>query len=134
MKLGTQTGSVMNHLKSRATQGQPKPAVGMPATVLAWTDRYAATITEVVEVKPGVYRIAVQRDTATRVDRNGMSEDQDYVYARNENGRIEHFMNKGGPDSDWRRVVFNEQTRRWNVADGNGLRIGSREEYRDPSF
>ena len=32
MKLGTETGSMTNHIYSRATKGQPDPAVGMGAT------------------------------------------------------------------------------------------------------
>ena len=34
MKLGSQTGSVINHLYSRAVIGQPKPKVGMGCTLL----------------------------------------------------------------------------------------------------
>ncbi len=45
MKLGTQTGSVINHLHSRAVIGQPEPVVGMGATMLLWSDRRACTIT-----------------------------------------------------------------------------------------
>lgn len=35
MKLGTQTGSVINHLYSRGVIGQPTPEVGMGATANA---------------------------------------------------------------------------------------------------
>ena len=48
MKLGTQTGSLTNHIYSRAVIGQPNPEIGMGATVLCWTDRHAATITAIL--------------------------------------------------------------------------------------
>jgi primosomal protein N' len=53
MKLGAQTASLTNHLQSRATIGQPEPTVGMGATLLGWTDRYAGTIVEVLPQKNG---------------------------------------------------------------------------------
>ena len=65
MRPGTDTGSAMNALYSRMTKGQPEPVVGMGATILAWTDRYAATIAS-VEGEPGRWVVGVQEDDMNR--------------------------------------------------------------------
>jgi hypothetical protein len=120
MKLGTSTNSMTNYLMS-GTRGQPKPEVGMGATVLMWTDRKAATITQVS--KSGK-RIAIQQDKAVRVDGNGMSECQEYRFERDESRSIEWFsMRKNG--------AF---VRCGDSANGTQIRIGERDEYHDYSF
>jgi len=43
LKLGTETGSLINHVMSRMTAG-PDPVAGDPATVLHWSDRDPATV------------------------------------------------------------------------------------------
>lgn len=128
MKLGTETNSLTNHLYSRAVNGQPEPQVGMGATILAWTDRYAGTITE---VRPnGV--ITVQDDQAIRVDQNGMSECQESRYEPNPHGPLRHFRRRR--NGVWSEVEFNPETNRWKFSDGLGLRIGERQHYYDYSF
>lgn len=116
MKLGTETGSLINHLASRATG--PLPEVGMGATILAWSDRYAATI---IYVSKSRKLVRVQHDSHRRTDDNGgFSENQSYEYSRNPNGSVETFrLGKRG----WRKQ-----------GGGFGLLIGHREEYRDPHF
>ena len=47
MNIGSQTGSLINHLYSRMTINEPEPTVGMGVTMLGWTDREAGTIVEV---------------------------------------------------------------------------------------
>lgn len=42
MKLGRETGSLINHLLSHSKE--PAPAVGMGATILGWSDRHPATV------------------------------------------------------------------------------------------
>ena len=78
MKLGTETGSMMNHLMVNANH--PKPVVGMGATMCSWSDRTAATI---VAVTPKT--ITVKCDKATRTDKNGMSDCQTYSYTPDPN-------------------------------------------------
>lgn len=130
MKLGTETASLVNHLYSRATIGQSAPAIGMGATILCWSDRHAATITEVFMVGKTQY-ITVQHDHARRTDQNGMSEAQDYEYERNPAGRRHTFRLV---KDEWQEVYKNHETGRWKKTNSSGLLIGRREKYRDFSF
>lgn len=86
MKLGRETGSVMNHLMS-AGSGKA-PTVGDGATVLGWTDRTAGTI---VAVSPSGKSFTVREDHAIRTDANGMSECQQYRFEPNPEGRTHEF-------------------------------------------
>ena len=131
MKLGTETGSVTNHILSRAVVGQPDPAAGMGATILLWTDRHAATIIKVWEWRKATY-VQVQEDKATRTDSNGYGGVQEYRYEPNRLGNVHTFRKLA--DGQWKSVRLNIKTQRWVNDEGPGLRIGEREEYRDPSF
>jgi hypothetical protein len=125
MKLGTETGSLMNHVFSGYND---VPAVGMGATILMWSDREPATIIEVNEKKR---YIVVQEDNAKRIDTNGMSESQDYEYSPNPEGskRIYRKMKNGR----WQEHYINPETGRL-VKGGGYLSIGDREKYHDFSF
>ena len=130
LKLGTQTASLHNHLYSRMTKGQPVPVVGMGATMLAWTDRNACTIIEVFQIGNDI-AVKVQRDSAKRIDDNGMSEDQTYEYTADPQAPTYNYRFRNGT---WEQVIFGEQTKRWKRIEGNGLRIGTRDSYHDFSF
>ena len=133
MKLGTQTGSVFNHIDSRAVRGEPAPYVGMGATILHWTDRSAATIIK-VEVIRGVTYVTTQDDKAIRTDKNGMSESQEYSYSPDPTGCIRVFK-KHPKTNFWKFCVLNSETGRYvQQKHGSGLKIGVREEYYDFSF
>ena len=135
MKLGTETGSMTNHLYSRMVVGQPQPHIGMGATLLGWTDRHAATIIDVrhVTTKARVVRfVTVQRDFSTRTDSNGMSESQTWAHRPNPDAAKQTFRDAG--DGVWQEVCFNPQTGRWSKCGGDGLRIGERSRYHDFSF
>jgi hypothetical protein len=135
MKLGTQTNSVMNHLMSRATLGQPEPVVGMGATLLGWTDRHAGTIVEVLPQKNGGVIVKVQYDTAKVVAGSTMSEDQTWEFERNPQGAIECFRRGADSSGAWDRVQYSVVTKRWRkFKSGKGLVIGRRDHYRDPSY
>jgi hypothetical protein len=98
------------------------PTVGMGATVRFWSDSVAGTI---IAVSNDGQVIAVQRDTATRIDSNGMSERQHYEYEANPNGTIWQFsLRKNGR---WVRV--GEPMR-----NGLGCHINTRHEHYDFSF
>ena len=127
MNIGTQTSSLVNHLYSRMTIGEPEPTVGMGVTMLSWSDRNAGTI---VEVNMKKRYIAVVEDNAVRIDDNGMSESQEYEFTPNPDGYIVYYRkNKKG---EWRKCYFNENKRL--VFSTGGLVIGRREKYYDFTF
>jgi len=128
MKLGTQTGSMTNHLLSRAVVGQPEPVEGMGATVLCYSDRHAATITHVSRAHKTTV-VYVRQDKATRTDKNGMSESQSWAFEPNPQGALYTF--RQSKNGQWEEVRVNEKTGRFNKIEGNGLRIGERAEYYD---
>lgn len=106
-------GSLMNRIAE--VSKQPKPEVGMGATIMMYTDRIAATI-----IKVTAKSITVQEDVSTRVDNNGMSESQEYSYKSNPKGQIQVFRlrKRGG----------------YRNKDGDGLLIGDRDHYYDYGF
>jgi len=132
-----QFGSVQNHMYARMTIGEPAPEEGMAATILGWSDRYAATI---IRLRPVGNRgstdhvLYVQRDEAKVVKGSGHDGSAEYEYERNPNGAIYHF--RKDKKGRWQEVVYNEATERFSFVRGGGagLRIGERREYRDPSF
>ena len=111
MRLGTETGSLINHFLAK---NGVIPEIGMGATICGWTDRYPATI-----VKITATQVHVQIDNYTRVDNNGMSESQDYEYSPN-------------PDAPIR--IFRKTKKGLKNACGDYLSIGRRERYYDYSF
>lgn len=130
LKLGSQTGSLINHLHSRAVIGQPEPKPGMGVTYLSWTDRYPGTIFRVFKVGKTTY-IETRADSYKRVDKNGMSEDQDYEFKTEVNGARYFF--RIGRKGTWEQARQNEAGR-WVKSGGYGLRIGDRGAYHDFSF
>lgn len=134
MRLGTQTGSLVNHIMS-STGRWTTPVLGMGATILGWTDRYPATVIGVEEDKHGaITLVAVQEDDATRTDAHGMSEVQAYTYSPNPQGRVWQYRNVGGT---WRQLVEHPVTGKPRLArkgQSLGLVLGQREKYHDFSF
>ena len=113
-------GGLVNRLME--TSNQPAPEVGMGGTVCYYSDRAAVTV---VEVSRSGKLIRVQKDTATRVDSNGMSECQDYQYSRNPDGATSTFsLRKTGC---W--VAKGQPAR-----SGTKLYLGTRNSYHDFSF
>lgn len=70
-------GSVHNRLMESVNP--IKVEVGMGITKLQWSDRSAYTIVKIVNDK----KIIVQRDEVKRIDKNGMSDCQEYEYIQN---------------------------------------------------
>jgi len=128
MKLGSQTGSLINHVYSR--EKSPEPVVGMGATILGWSDRHAGTIVNVFDVR-GVKHISVQRDISKRIDKNGMSDSQTYEYSPNTQGPVNTFRFR---NDRWEEVYFNTKTNRWNKFGSYGIRIDVRDTHHDYSF
>jgi hypothetical protein len=127
MNLGTQTGSLVNHMYSRMTLGEPVPTVGMGVTMLSWTDRDAGTI---VEVNMKKRYIAVTEDSKRRIDNNGISESQEYEYTTVMDGHRNYY--RKDRKGQWRRCYYNDNNRL--VFTTGGLIIGRRESYYDFSF
>jgi hypothetical protein len=118
LKAGTETGSLMNHIISGCRMAAPE--VGMGGSILGWTDRRACTITEVS--KSGK-RVGIVEDIATRVDKNGMSDSQEYSFERGSGSPTFFTLRKNGA---W--VRQGESIR------GQRLAIGQRDHYYDFSF
>lgn len=128
MRLGTETGSLVNHILS--TSGGQKVENGMPATVTYWSDRDGATVTAINTSRKIV---TVQIDKAIRVDDNGTSEMQTYRYERDPEGK--EFFFKQDRKGVFRQVKRNVTTNRWNfVTGGLGVFFGKRMAYYDYSF
>lgn len=109
-------GSLVNALSVSASA----PVVGMPATILGYTDRHAATV---VWVSPSGKTCRVRRCRAQRTDSHGMSEVQSYSYSEDESAPEREFrLGKRG----WRESGSRGK--------GNALGLGYRDEYYDYSF
>lgn len=133
MKLGTETGSIVNHMYSMATIGQPEVFIGMPVTVLSWTDRHPATVIETF--KSGKFDMMhIQRDDYKVVPReNAQYGDHiEYTYSPNPDGFV--YTYKKNSDGRWFEVILRKETGRWVKCGNGGIRLGVREEYWDPSF
>lgn len=115
MRLGTDTGSLTNYLMSAETDLAPE--VGMGVTELCWSDRHPYTI---IDISPTGKTITIQRDTAIRIDKNGMGDSQTYKYERDNNGII--------------YKARKDKSGRWKILRGNRINIGKREKYYDYSF
>jgi hypothetical protein len=95
------------------------PVVGMGATNCMWSDRKPYTVVEVL--KSGK-RCVLQADNYTRVDKNGMSESQSYIYEPDPNGsKVTVSLRK---DGRWRAVGSSSDV----------YSIGVRSAYHDFSF
>lgn len=100
-----------------ATVEAVKPAVGMGATKLYYSDRAAYTI---VRVSPSGKTFWMKRDKATRTDSNGMSESQTYTY-------------ESLPDIMPEEAVRLCKDGRWR-SQGTPVHVGDRREYHDYGF
>lgn len=116
----THTGSLVNAIYGGSRQTEPE--VGMGATILGWTDRYAATI---VEVKNNGKTVVIQEDNARRIDSNGMSENQTY----------EHTPNTDAPRKTYTLRKSGQYVKQGEPIQGGGrILIGRRDHYYDFSF
>lgn len=142
MKLGSQTGSVINHLLARGTIGQPDVKVGMGVTILGWTDRHPGTIFRVfkhrINKSLSVPAIEVRADNYKVVKGSCHDGSAEYEYSVNVSGSRHYFVFK---DDAWREAYNQAAMSTGEIklklatkGNGHGLRIGSREEYYDPSF
>lgn len=94
------------------------PVVGIGATISFHSDRVATTL---IQVTHKGKRLILQRDKATRIDHNGMSEIQEYNYEKDTNGEI--YTATLRKDGAYRLVGGTER-----------VSLGVRREYYDFSF
>jgi len=117
--LTSPTNSLVNNIY--ANSKHPAPEIGMGCTILGWTDRHAATI---IEIEKDGKRIGIRQDIAARVDKNGMSESQDYEYSPG-NGAVRYYtLRKNG------RYVHEGEA----LKNGETIAVGFRREYYDFCF
>lgn len=129
MKLGSETGSLVNHLMS--SRSNTEPNIGTPATLLSWTDRSAATVTKVFE-KNGRLMIEVTDDKSQLFSGSRVDGSATYIYSRDPDGVRRYFRRE--KNGEWCCVRKNEDTGRWVKSGRGGILLGRRETYFDPSF
>jgi hypothetical protein len=118
MKLGHDTGSVVNYVLSKGKAGKPIE-VGMGATELMWSDRHAYTVVK-VESQTKVW---VQKDHAKVVIGQKYNGSAKYEYTPNLKAPI--IMLTLRKDGQWHQGTSLK---------GQVFAVGYREEYYDPSF
>lgn len=101
--------------------------VGDGVTLNYYSDKQPATV---IELDPKGKWIKVQEDTAKRIDKNGMSDCQEYEYSRNEKGRIHTFYKTRRKDF----TVFTDTGRSTYNSYGVYLSLKVRRAYFDYSF
>ena len=101
--------------------------VGSGVTLNYYSDETPATI---IEIDPKGKWVKVQEDKAIRIDNNGMSECQDYVFERNEKGRVHTFYKTRRKDF----TLFTNTGRGTYNQYGIYLSLNVRRKYFDYSF
>ena len=134
MNIGTQTNSLVNHLYSRMTVGAPAPVVGMAATTLSWTDRHAATVTEVTELtsKVWAYEIRVVEDKVLVISGSTHDGSATFAFVPNPH-RYADIYRMDRKTRAWVHGYINQDTGKFKKGQG-GLILGTRDHYVDPSF
>lgn len=125
MKLGTQTGSLVNHIYTNVTA--QIPPIGTGVTLCNWTDRSAGTV---FAVHKGNI-VEVRDDKITRTDSRGMSEMQTYSYKTDVNGTRRYFRLRNGKFEE----VCEGRSGRWcKTFSGTKIALGVRDAFHDFSF
>lgn len=109
-------GSLYNRMMENSKQ--PDPKVGMGITITHYTDRSCGTITRISKSGKTFY---FKPDIATRSDKNGMSEEQQYTYKVKEDAK--------------EQKAYKSKEGIWRVSKNmNGIALGFRNAYHDYSF
>lgn len=98
--------------------------IGTGCTIKYYTDEQPGTI---IDFEPNGKWIKVQEDNSIRVDNNGMSDCQSYVFSKNVNGRI-HIFYRTRKDKN----IYTDNGTYYDY--GCYLSIGYRRKYFDYSF
>lgn len=128
MNLGTETGSLINHILTTANRQEPELVVGLGGTVFYWSDRKPVTVVEVNQKKR---YIAVTEDHCERINIGGQ---QQWVTRPqyDEHRKIYRKDKKG----QWRECYLNDKNRLTYVDSGKGpkLVLGYKDKFEDESF
>lgn len=108
-------GSLQNTMLAEM-KGTPEPVVGMPATMIFWSDRYPA---HVVEVSASGKTVIIQEAKSTHVP-GTHGEAQQWVITPDPTG-IQHACRK-------------HKDGKWHRTSGGFVVFGQAERYWDPSF
>lgn len=109
-------GSIMNRINE--AQNAKAPKVGDGVTIYYYSDRSAGTISRVSESGKTFW---YKPDKAVRVDKNGMSESQDYIYELQPQAQeVKVYKTK---DGRWRQSKHSSY-----------VGVGERDAYRDYTF
>lgn len=132
MRLGTDTGSLVNYALS-GHLNQPEAYVGMPVTMLSWSDRHPATIIQLFKVGKSNF-MRIQADNYNVVPRENpqYGDHIEYTYSTNPDGCT--YTYRKDANGKWCEVYLKEDTKRWVKGCGGGIHLGEREKYWDPSF
>lgn len=126
------TGSLVNDIYAESPKGEPAPTVGLGVTMLLHSDRHAGTIARVFKIGSAA-AVEVTRDRTKRIDKNGMSECQEYEYTTDPGGARYVFKQLGGRWVEMHKR--NPSVNRWSrVSGGSYLALGIRREYYNFSF
>lgn len=117
------TGSLVNEVMSDIQKSDPK--IGDGATLLHWSDRTAATVVAIRRYMKGpkkgqLRELIIQEDEARLISGSEQDGSARYEYSANPDG-IEHVLTKNRQGA-------------WRTKGGAYIHIGSRQQYRDPSF
>lgn len=134
MKLGSETGSVMNHLYSRMTRNAPSPTLGLGVTILHWSDRTPGTIVRIYSSPKGI--VIGIADDHYRLNPGAAwpSETIDYEITPCALSCEPRRFYRAKPDGGWEPVEAGKRYGTWKKVGGAGLLVGRRERYYDPSF
>lgn len=132
MKLGTQTGSLVNHIMANTVTSEIKE--GTHATFLSWTDRSPGTIVKVF--KKGAYTYLNVRSDDVVFGEGELTNEFGKAY-KIVDGDSEYFSTfrfKTDGTSGFQKVTVNPDTGRYIKIGDGGLSVGTREYYYDPHF
>lgn len=131
MKLGSETGSLINHFMS----GMKNPEEIIPgtlATILHWSDREPAEVIESFE--KGAYRYVVLRNFSYKlISGSCMDDTAEYEYSSNKEEGHKYLIRSKKNSDKWFYVGQSNTGRPVNSSEIK-IRFGFADRYYDPSF
>jgi len=72
-------------MKKKNATISKRPEVGDGVTICYWSDSEPATI---IKVSTSAHKLTIQTDKSKRIDKNGISESQEYEYTSDPDGSV----------------------------------------------